>query len=95
MCAGSEAKIRDDKVDIYEPLNYYKDLPLLYNACKINFNATSLQMKEAVNQRVFDVPACGAFLLTDLVWSLAMMSNGVERFCAIASCTPSSSCSIA
>lgn len=47
------------------PLNYYKELPLAYNACKINFNATSLQMLEAVNQRVFDVPASGGFLLTD------------------------------
>ena len=47
------------------PLHYYRELPLFYNACKINFNATSLQMMEAVNQRVFDVPACGGFILTD------------------------------
>ncbi|MEC4684760.1 MAG: glycosyltransferase [Nitrospirota bacterium] len=47
------------------PLNYYNELPAFYNASKINFNATSLQMLDAVNQRVFDVPACGAFLLTD------------------------------
>lgn len=47
------------------PVNYYKELPLAYNACKINFNATSLQMLEAVNQRVFDVPASGGFLITD------------------------------
>jgi len=60
----------NDTVEIYNPLNYYKELPLLYNACKINFNATSLQMKEAVNQRVFDVPACGSFLLTDHQGSL-------------------------
>lgn len=46
-------------------LNYYKELPVFYNACKVNFNATSLQMGQAVNQRVFDVPACGGFLLTD------------------------------
>lgn len=46
-------------------LDYYRELPLFYNACKINLNATSLQMPQAVNQRVFDVPACGAFLLTD------------------------------
>jgi len=51
--------------NIKPPLNYYNELPLYYNTCKINFNATHLQMKEAVNQRVFDVPACGAFLLTD------------------------------
>jgi spore maturation protein CgeB len=46
-------------------LHYYTELPLFYSACKINFNATNLQMPEAVNQRVFDVPACGSFLLTD------------------------------
>jgi len=46
-------------------LNYYDDLPGLYNACTVNFNTTSLQMKTGVNQRVFDVPACGAFLITD------------------------------
>ena len=46
-------------------LNYYKELPSFYNACAVNFNATSIQMGKAVNQRVFDVPACGAFLLTD------------------------------
>ena len=50
---------------VKHPLNYYRELPLFYNACKINFNATNLQMGSAVNQRVFDVPACGAFLLTD------------------------------
>jgi spore maturation protein CgeB len=57
-------------IKILPPLNYYRELPLLYKACKINFNATSRQMKEAVNQRVFDVPACGAFILTDYQKSL-------------------------
>ncbi|MDQ7032664.1 MAG: DUF3880 domain-containing protein [Desulfonauticus sp.] len=46
-------------------LNYYKDLPFFYGKNKINFNATSAQMKGAVNQRVFDVPASGNFLITD------------------------------
>jgi spore maturation protein CgeB len=55
----------DSSVDLKEPLHYYREAPLLYNATKINFNATSLQMRSAVNQRVFDVPACGAFILTD------------------------------
>ena len=54
-----------------EPLNYYKELPVYYNRCRINFNATNLQMGSAVNQRVFDVPACGAFLLTDHQEALA------------------------
>jgi len=46
-------------------VNYFDELPLVYSASTINFNATSLQMKTAVNQRVFDVPAAGGFLLTD------------------------------
>ncbi len=46
-------------------LAYYDELPNFYPLSAINFNCTSLQMKGAVNQRVFDVPACGAFLLTD------------------------------
>lgn len=46
-------------------LNYYADLPLFYPWSKINFNCTSMQMKGAVNQRIFDVPACGGFLITD------------------------------
>lgn len=46
-------------------LSYYSDLPLFYPLSKINFNCTSKQMKGAVNQRVFDVPACGGFVLSD------------------------------
>ena len=46
-------------------LNYYGDLPRFYPLSAVNFNCTSKQMKGAVNQRVFDVPATGAFLVTD------------------------------
>jgi len=46
-------------------LSYYEDLPDFYPLSSINFNCTSKQMKGAVNQRVFDVPCCSAFLLTD------------------------------
>lgn len=46
-------------------LNYYSDLPNFYPLSDINFNCTSKQMKGAVNQRVFDVPATGSFIITD------------------------------
>jgi spore maturation protein CgeB len=62
--------LRKQNFKLFAPLNYYNELPLLYNSCRINFNATSRQMKEAANQRVFDVPACGAFILTDYQKSL-------------------------
>jgi len=46
-------------------LNYYRDLPSFYRSTAINFNTTSMQMKGALNQRFFDVPASGGFLLSD------------------------------
>jgi len=46
-------------------LDYYRDLPAFYPLSAVNLNCTSRQMKGAVNQRVFDVPACGGFVLTD------------------------------
>nr|WP_321256361.1 glycosyltransferase [uncultured Pseudodesulfovibrio sp.] len=46
-------------------LDYYEDLPRFYQASTVNFNCTSRQMPGAVNQRVFDVPACNGFLITD------------------------------
>jgi len=44
---------------------YNTDLPLFYQLSEINFNTTGIHMRGALNQRLFDVPACGAFLLTD------------------------------
>ena len=50
---------------LLEPLDYYRDLAQFYQGSRINLNITSAQMKTGLNQRVFDVPAAGAFLLTD------------------------------
>jgi spore maturation protein CgeB len=47
------------------PLHYHRELPGFYQCAGVNLNVTSLQMKDGLNQRVFDVPAAGAFLLTD------------------------------
>jgi spore maturation protein CgeB len=52
-------------------VNYYDELPGIYGGSAINFNATSLQMKAAVNQRIFDAPAAGGFVLTDFREQLA------------------------
>ena len=46
-------------------LHYFDELPGFYRETAININQTSLQMRDAVNQRVFDCPAAGGFLLTD------------------------------
>lgn len=47
------------------PADYAAELPDVYRFSRINFNMTSVQMPTAVNQRVFDCPAAGGFLLTD------------------------------
>lgn len=63
---GWKDLLRDkDNWRSHPELGYYADLPDFYPLSEINFNCTNRQMPGAVNQRVFDVPACGAFLLTD------------------------------
>ncbi|WP_415714939.1 CgeB family protein [Maridesulfovibrio sp.] len=63
---GWNQLLQNDKTwEYHSELSYYEDLPRFYPCSKINFNCTSQQMKGAVNQRVFDVPACNGFILTD------------------------------
>jgi spore maturation protein CgeB len=49
----------------HNAVSYGPLLAQLYSSATINLNATSLQMPTALNQRIFDVPAAGGFLLTD------------------------------
>jgi spore maturation protein CgeB len=46
-------------------VGYFDDLAPFYRRTAVNLNSTSLQMMSAVNQRVFDCPAAGGFLITD------------------------------
>jgi spore maturation protein CgeB len=46
-------------------VDYYSDLGAHYQGSAVNLNVTSAQMRGGLNQRVFDVPAARAFLLTD------------------------------
>jgi spore maturation protein CgeB len=63
------------------PLNYYRDLPGFYPGSKVSLNCTSMQMKGAVNQRVFDIPACGGFVLTDRREQLSLAFDPDETAC--------------
>ncbi len=54
-----------NRINYHKEVIYYTELPYFYNLALINFNTTSLQMKNAVNQRVFDVPASKRFIITD------------------------------
>ena len=51
--------------NLWPTVDYYQQLASFYQASQVNLNITSAQMKTGLNQRVFDVPAAGAFLLTD------------------------------
>jgi spore maturation protein CgeB len=53
------------EITVHPDVNYFAETPRVYASSDISFNATSLQMPSGVNQRVFDVPLCGGFLLTD------------------------------
>ncbi len=53
------------KVQTRPQVIYGPALAAVYRQFAVNLNITSLQMPTAVNQRVFDVPAAGAFVLTD------------------------------
>jgi len=67
---------------LHAELSYYSELPAFYPWSDINFNCTSKQMKGAVNQRLFDVPAAGAFVLTD--WrdqTESLFEPGKELIC--------------
>jgi spore maturation protein CgeB len=46
-------------------IDYRRGLADAYRSIRINVNMTSCQMPSAVNQRVFDVPAAGSFVLSD------------------------------
>ena len=63
--SGWEAYFGDGLVELKGIVSYFEQLPLAYSGAEIGFNCTSLQMPYGVNQRVFDIPACGGFLLTD------------------------------
>jgi spore maturation protein CgeB len=45
--------------------DYRRQLCEAYRNIRINVNVTSCQMPTAVNQRVFDVPCAGSFVISD------------------------------
>jgi spore maturation protein CgeB len=46
-------------------IDYTRQIADTYNQIRIHINSTSCQMKTSVNQRVFDIPMAGSFVLTD------------------------------
>ncbi|MCB2182799.1 MAG: glycosyltransferase [Desulfobulbaceae bacterium] len=58
-------RLQKENLHLMGMVDYHEEAPLVYNSTLINLNITSAQLVCAVNQRLFDVSACGSFLLTD------------------------------
>jgi spore maturation protein CgeB len=56
---------KDMKVDFKGHLDYHKQLPRLYASCPLHLNLSAPQLFTTVNNRVFDVLACGSMVLSD------------------------------
>jgi spore maturation protein CgeB len=52
-------------VDLHPFVNREDEVRAVYRKSAVNMNMTSEQMPTSVNQRVWDVPACKGFLVTD------------------------------
>ncbi|NLD91082.1 MAG: glycosyltransferase [Fibrobacter sp.] len=52
-------------ITVHPNIDYRTGLASVYRGITITINSTSCQMRSAVNQRVFDIPACGGFVITD------------------------------
>jgi spore maturation protein CgeB len=52
-------------VRTHPDIDYRTEIAACYRAVTVNLNSTSCQMPTALNQRVFDVPLCGAFIIND------------------------------
>ena len=58
-------KLPGRRIKTHPDVDYRSEIAQWYRRIKINLNITSCQMPTALNQRVFDVPACGGFILND------------------------------
>ena len=55
-----------DNLKTNPDIDYRTELSQTYRNIEINVNITSCQMPSAVNQRVFDIPSCGGFVISDM-----------------------------
>ena len=59
--------------EIHPPVDMVTEAPSVFRSAQININMSSTQLVTSVNQRVFDVPMAGGFLLTDWRESLGSL----------------------
>jgi spore maturation protein CgeB len=54
-----------DSVITHPNIDYRHELASVYHSIAVNINITSCQMPTATNQRVFDIPMAGGFVISD------------------------------
>jgi spore maturation protein CgeB len=63
---GWLAALRENHNAVYKgKVKYGRELAKVYNTSIINLNLTVMQLVHAINQRTFDCPIAGGFLITD------------------------------
>ncbi len=69
----------------HQNVDYRTELASIYRKIEINLNVTSSQMPTGVNQRVFDIPASGSFVLNDKQSDLEELfeKDEIAMYCSI------------
>lgn len=69
----------------HRDIDYRTELASIYSKIEINLNVTSSQMPTGVNQRVFDIPASGGFVLNDKQSDLEELfeKDEIVSYCSI------------
>ncbi len=55
----------DERIELRSPVDYYTELPKIYQSDSDFVSMTNLQMRSSPNQRVFEIGACSRVVLTD------------------------------
>ncbi|MEE9162666.1 MAG: glycosyltransferase, partial [Candidatus Neomarinimicrobiota bacterium] len=56
---------------VHKPVAYFKETPSVYRSSAVTLSLATFQQETALNQRLFDVPLCNGFVLSDWQDSLA------------------------
>lgn len=62
-----------NKVKVYDEVDYWSEMPLVFNQSKINLNITIPNIRTGIPLRCFDVMGSGGFLLTNFQAETAML----------------------
>lgn len=85
IVGGDEWKVLLPNARISQPVDYYGQLPGIYQNALCNLNVTSLLLPQSLSQRHFDVWAAGGFLFSDNTRGLDIFPEELTRPMTLAS----------